>query len=355
MGCLKICSILVPVLAVFGPLGLSRAFDGKYWDLFPAWDVSSMPDLSGKVAIVTGPTVGGIGYESAVEMTAKGAQVILAGRSASKGKEALEELLKRVPNAKVEFMKLDLGSMQSVKEFAAEFAAKSLPLHILMNNAGVMANPFTLTVDGLESQFGTNHIGHFLLTKLLLPHLEASAPSRVVTVSSAAAFIPEMLKMFEIRGIVDAAPAADFDKLGADYEASYSPVKAYGRSKLANVLFTRALARRLEGKSVYANVCHPGGIHTNLARHVQADADASIGEMANLLFSVLQQTVMFAAPRGAVTQLYLATSPEIESKDIRGQYYRPQALHETPKILNLRAGGKTVVFVREACAGVLVA
>eukprot|EP00434_Breviolum_minutum_P037963 symbB.v1.2.033662.t1/scaffold4214.1/size43011/4 len=328
MGYLKVFSFVVPVLAVLGTVGLSVAFDGRFWDLFPGWDVPSMPDLTGKVAIITGPTVGGIGYESAVEMTAKGAQVILAGRSEGKGKEALEELLKRVPNAKAEFMKLDLGSMQSVKDFAAKFAAKSIPLHILLNNAGVMANPFTLTVDGLESQFGTNHVGHFLLTKLLLPHLEASAPSRVVTVSSAAAFFPEMMAKAEITGLIDAKPAADFDKVGADYEAAYSPFKAYARSKLANVLFTRALARRMEDKKVYANVCHPGGIHTNLGRHVENDD--SYGSMLQTFFQFAKQTVMFAAPRGAVTQLYLATSPEIESKNIRGQYYRPQALHADP-------------------------
>ncbi|CAK9030058.1 unnamed protein product [Durusdinium trenchii] len=173
MGCLTICSVLVPLLAIVAPIAMSAAFDGRFWDVFPAWDVKDMPDLSGKVAIITGPTVGGIGFESAAEMAKKGAQVILAGRSEAKGNEALKLLLQRIPHAKAEFMKLDLGSLQSVKDFADQFGARNLPLHILLNNAGVMANPFTLTVDGLESQFGTNHIGHFLLTKLLLPHLEA--------------------------------------------------------------------------------------------------------------------------------------------------------------------------------------
>ncbi|CAK8999669.1 unnamed protein product [Durusdinium trenchii] len=200
MGCLTICSVLVPLLAIVAPIAMSAAFDGRFWDVFPAWDVKDMPDLSGKVAIITGPTVGGIGFESAAEMAKKGAQVILAGRSEAKGNEALKLLLQRIPHAKAEFMKLDLGSLQSVKDFADQFGARNLPLHILLNNAGVMANPFTLTVDGLESQFGTNHIGHFLLTKLLLPHLEASAPSRIVTVSSAAAFIPETLKSIEMLG-----------------------------------------------------------------------------------------------------------------------------------------------------------
>ncbi|CAE7623517.1 TIC32, partial [Symbiodinium pilosum] len=228
-------------------------------------------------------------------------------------------------------MKLDLGSLKQVKEFATNFKAKQLPLHILMNSAGVMANPFGLTVDKLESQFATNHLGHFLLTKLLLPELEASAPARVVTVTSAAAFIPEMLAQFERFGLANAAPAVDFDKLGQDYEADYSPFKAYGRSKLANVLFTRALDRRLSGKKIYANTCHPGGIKTNLGRHVQKSTEDSIGQdLTYVLVDYLQQLVMLTPPRGAITQLYLATSPDIEDKGIRGQYYRPQALRRDP-------------------------
>ncbi|CAJ1405066.1 unnamed protein product [Effrenium voratum] len=332
MACLRICAFLVPILAVLGPIGLSAVVDGKFWDLFPAWDVKDMPELSGKVAIVTGPTVRGIGFESAVEMARKGAQVILAGRSEGKGAEAMKELMGRVPNAKAEFMKLDLGSLQSVKDFATQFLAKNLPLHVLMNSAGVMANPFELTVDGYESQFATNHLGHFLLTKLLLPKLEASMPSRVVTVSSAAAFIPEMLAKMEFTGLVDSAPSVDFEHLGEDYKDSYSPFKAYGRSKLANVLFTRALARRLKDKQIFANVCHPGGIHTNLAKHVLKESEQSFGQMASVFQSNLQELIFLSPLRGAVTQLYLATSPEIESQNIRGQYYRPQAMSgDSPK------------------------
>mmetsp|Transcript_23595 Transcript_23595/g.44564 ORF Transcript_23595/g.44564 Transcript_23595/m.44564 type:complete len:355 (+) Transcript_23595:41-1105(+) len=330
MGLLRICAVLVPLMAVLGPIGLSAALDGFVWDYFAMWDVSEIPDLTGKVAIVTGPTVNGIGFESAVEMAAKGAQVVLAGRSESKGQEALEALKQRVPNAKAEFMKLDLGSLEQVKEFAMNFKSKGLPLHILMNSAGVMANPFTLTVDKFESQFATNHLGHFLLTKLLLPELEASAPSRVVTVTSAASFIPEMLAKLEAFGLVDASPAIDFEKLGQDYEASYSPFKAYGRSKLANVLFTRALNRRLSDKKIYANTCHPGGIKTNLGRHVQKSAADSMGQGWSGYLEQLQQLVLLTPPRGAVTQLYLATSPDIESKNIRGEYYRPQAMRADP-------------------------
>ncbi|OLP97088.1 putative Xaa-Pro aminopeptidase P [Symbiodinium microadriaticum] len=196
---LRPCALACAALPVAQALPTrSAAFDGKFWDLLTTWDVTDIPDLSGKVAIVTGPTVNGIGFESTVEMSRKGAQVILAGRSEGKGQEALKELLRRVPDAKADFMKLDLSSLKQVKEFAMNFKAKRLPLHILMNNAGIMANPFSLTVDKLESQFATNHLGHFLLTKLLLPELEASAPARVVTVTSAAAHFPEMMAKLEM-------------------------------------------------------------------------------------------------------------------------------------------------------------
>eukprot|EP00932_Pfiesteria_piscicida_P010957 SRR837773.22000.p1 GENE.SRR837773.22000~~SRR837773.22000.p1 ORF type:complete len:366 (-),score=106.04 SRR837773.22000:106-1170(-) len=327
MGCLRCCSILVAVVAVLGPIGISALFDGRVWDLLPGWRPADMPDLTGKVAVVTGPTVNGIGFESCVEMARKGAHVVLAGRSKSKGDEAMRILRERVPAAKAEFMELDLASLASVAAFAEAFKAKGLPLHVLMNNAGVMANPFTLTKDGFESQFGTNHLGHFLLTKLLLPLLEKSAPSRIVTVSSAAAFIPEYMKMAEGYGFGKTGVALDFDHFGEDCKANYTEFGAYGRSKLANVLFTQALARRLEGKKVYANVCHPGGIRTNLGKHVEAKSLVDYGHGAVLAMQVLKESVLLHPPQGAVTQLYLATSPDIEANDIRGQYYRPQAMH----------------------------
>lgn len=332
MGCLRCCAFLVPAIAILGPLAGSVIVDGYVWDLLPGWRVVDMPALAGKVAIVTGPTINGIGFESAVEMARKGAHVILAGRSQPKGNEAMLLLFERVPTAKAEFMILDLASLKSVRAFASNFAAKGLPLHILINNAGIMANPFALTEDNLESQFATNHLGHFLLTKQLLPLLEQSAPSRIVTVSSAAAFVPEFYAKLGALGLVDAAPAADFDHLGPDYEATYQPFAAYGRSKLANVLFTRALARRLEGKEVYANVCHPGGIKTNLAKHVKQNARTiagRLGELTDAMYDVLSM-LLLSPSQGAVTQLFLATAAEVESKDIRGQYYRPQASAGSP-------------------------
>lgn len=299
---------------------ISLVSDGAAWDLFAGWNVEDMPDLSGKVAIVTGPTINGIGYESALALSRKGAHVILAGRSRSKGEAALAELQAKVPNASAEFMQLDLGSLSSVRDFATEFGSRSL--HILMNNAGVMNNPYTLTADGLESQFATNHLGHYFLTTLLLPRLEASAPSRVVTTSSAAAFMPGLMAMAP-EAILDSKPARDFERFGADYEASYHPVKAYARSKLANVLFAKALDRRLAGKQVYSNAVNPGGIQTNLFRHTKAD----LGSLLSAGMELFMSLVCFTPDRGAVTQLYLATALDIESQNIRGRYYQPQALH----------------------------
>jgi len=219
-------------------------------------------------------------------------------------------------------MALDLGSMQSVKAFAAAFLQRSLPLHVLLNSAGVMANPFTLTTDGIESQFGTNHIGHYLLTKLLLPVLEKSAPSRVISVSSAAAFIPEGFP------IASFGTGVNFTDIYADSKSRYEPWNAYGRSKLANVLFASALDKRVAGKRIYVNSCHPGGIKTNLGRHLEAD----MSERVLTFMKSFQDYVMMTPNQGALTQLYLATSPEIEEKEIRGQYFYPQArLIQPPK------------------------
>jgi len=289
-----------------------------------------MPDLSGKVAIVTGPTIGGIGHQSAIELARKGAHVILAGRNPKKGEAALAELLQELPGAKAEVMELDLASLRSVKAFATAFKAKHSKLNILMNNAGVMANPFTLTVDGFESQFATNHLGHFLLTKLLMPELEAAAPSRVVTTSSAAATGGGAIAYLGPEWLIDGKPIIDFDHVGKDYEASYDSKKAYMRSKLANVLFAKGLDRRLQGKKVYSNSCNPGGIQTNLQVHVKND----MSSFAASLFDAFLASVGLPLKSGALTQLYLATAPAIEEQDIRGAFFAPQALRRGDPMLS---------------------
>eukprot|EP00928_Gymnodinium_smaydae_P050758 TRINITY_DN34321_c0_g1_i1.p1 TRINITY_DN34321_c0_g1~~TRINITY_DN34321_c0_g1_i1.p1 ORF type:complete len:354 (-),score=48.61 TRINITY_DN34321_c0_g1_i1:39-1100(-) len=329
MGCMKCCAIFIPCFAIVFPMLHSLAFNGWMNDYFPSpgWTVDQMPDMSGKVAIVTGPTIKGIGYESCVELAKKGAHVILAGRSQSKGEAALQALKERAPAAKAEFMILDLGDLKSVKAFANAFIEKGIGLHILLNNAGIMANPFTLTADGIESQFGTNHVGHFLLTELLLPVLEKSAPSRVVSVSSAAAFAPDGFPPV----MKKSKYGLNFSDVFADSKPRYSPFAAYGRSKLANVLFASGFARRLADKKVFVNSCHPGGIQTNLGRHIEANLLKKIGDLFTQAFSFyVNNFVLMTASQGAVTQLYLATSPDIETQNIRGKYYYPQARPMAP-------------------------
>ncbi|KAG0742217.1 hypothetical protein G6F62_008043 [Rhizopus arrhizus] len=273
------------------------------------YSFESIPDLTGKVAIVTGSNTG-IGKICALEMAKKGCTVILACRNEEKTIKVVEEIKTATKNEKIEFIKLDLMSLASVKQFAQEFKAKYQELHILINNAGVLMCPFGLSEDGIETQFATNHVAHHYLTMLLLPVLEKSTPSRIVTVSSL-------------------AHALTFSKLNLD---SISDPKAYDRgtqyskSKICNILFTRELAKRLETKGItnlYVNCNHPGAISSDLYRHLY---DPKVGIMAwlNRLFFISEED-------GALTQLYLATSPEVEEKGIRGQYYVPFGVLGTPR------------------------
>ncbi len=208
-------------------------------------------DLSGRVYIVTGANSGS-GFATAKQLAAQGAQVVGACRRVNAGKEAFagENNLR----GSVEIMELDLASLASVRRFAQVFRAKYDRLDGLVNNAGVMATPQGKTEDGFETQFGINHLGHFLLTELLLDTLKASAPSRIVCVSSMA--------HAEMRGIVG---EIDFDDLNFE-KREYSPYAAYAQSKLANVLHAVDLARRLEGTGVSAFSVHPGWIRSNLAK-----------------------------------------------------------------------------------------
>eukprot|EP00854_Cymbomonas_tetramitiformis_P023569 gene23569-28543_t len=211
----------------------------------PRFSLEDMPALAGKVAIVTGSNTG-IGKETARELARKGAYVIVACRSKTKGLAAVKEI-EQETGGRVEFVSLDLASFSSIRQFAEDISTRGLPVHLLVNNAGVMACPFGLTEEDIEMQFGVNHVGHHLLTKLLLPLLENSAPSRIVTVSSAASFIPEYLE----------GQAFNLTDVFASHEERYVPMAAYGRSKLANVLFTLELNKRLAGKKVFANALHP--------------------------------------------------------------------------------------------------
>ncbi|SFB90756.1 short chain dehydrogenase [Nocardioides terrae] len=219
------------------------------------WTPEQMPDQTGRTAVVTGPTVGGLGYHTALELLRRGARVVLAGRSADKLAEARSALLREVPAGAVEQLVLDLTSLAAVRAAAAEAAGLGA-IDLLVNNAGVMAPSYSRTVDGLEVQLATNHFGPFLLTGLLLPQLVKSGDGRVVTVASLAHRLARSAPLGEPR----AEPRR------------YGPVgtwQVYAQSKLANLLFTYELDRRLRaaGLPVKALAAHPGIATTRLVRN----------------------------------------------------------------------------------------
>lgn len=265
-----------------------------------------IPDLTGKTAIITGSNTG-IGKVCAIQMAKKGCTVILACRNEQKTKVVVDEIKAETGNENVEFIQLDLMSLASVTKFADEFKARHSQLHILLNNAGVMICPFGLSEDGIETQFATNHVAHYYLTMLLLPILEASGPSRIVTVSSIGHRIP--FKKLNLESISD--------------PAKYNKIVHYGKSKTCNILFTRELSKRLEAKkaNVYCNTLHPGGVRSELSRHIVSPSS---------IFESIYNWFLIPTEDGALTQLYLATSPEVEEKNIKGQYYVPYASPSSP-------------------------
>lgn len=251
--------------------------------------------IDGKVAIVTGCNTG-IGKETALELARRGARLYMACRDAARCEAARLEIIERTQNPNVFNRTLDLASMSSVRQFAERFLAEEPRLDILVNNAGVMATPRKLTADGFEQQFGINHLGHFLLTNLLLERLKSSAPSRIVVISSAAYIFGKINKT---------------DLMG---EKSYSKFfGAYAQSKLANILFTRKLADILNGTGVTANCLHPGIVRTELMRY------NTCPKTWNVLKTVIN--VFIRSPKaGAQTSIFLALDPKMECKS-GGFYY----------------------------------
>jgi retinol dehydrogenase 12 len=205
--------------------------------------------IDGKVVIITGAN-SGIGKETAIDLARRGGKVYIACRDTKRGEDALSDIKDKSGSVNVHFLQLDLASMASIHEFSKKFHELEAQLHVLINNAGVMACPKAMTKDGFEMQIGTNHMGHFLLTNLLLDLLKQTAPSRVINVSS----------LFHWYGRIN--------KDDLNSEKSYWRWIAYGQSKIANILFTRELARRLEGTGVTANSLHPGAVRTELMRDV---------------------------------------------------------------------------------------
>ena len=208
--------------------------------------------LAGKTVIITGANTG-IGKETAIDMAKRQARVIMACRSVERGEKAAEEVRRASGSSNVVFQQLDLASLTSVRRFCERVLKEEPRIDILINNAGIMACPYWKTEDGFEMQFGVNHLGHFLLTNLLLDRLKEAPAARIVNVSSSG---------------YKFAKCINFDDININSEQSYNPWQAYCQSKLANILFTRSLAKRLEGTNVFTNCLHPGVIRTELGRHM---------------------------------------------------------------------------------------
>jgi NAD(P)-dependent dehydrogenase (short-subunit alcohol dehydrogenase family) len=266
------------------------------------WTADNIPDLTGKVIIVTGAN-SGIGFEAAREFAHKGATTILACRSMEKGQSALAKIQDEDPGAKAEVMCLDLASLDSIREFAANFKAKYDRLDVLLNNAGIMMVPYRQTEDGFETQLGINHLGHFALTGLLMDVLEKTPGSRVVNISSGGHRMGTM----------------DFDNLLFNGGKGYSRTGAYGRSKLSNLLFTYELERRIEanGGNPIAVAAHPGLSATHLADHFMG------GRMKGLIHAFMKLMAQ-SASMGALPGIRAAIDPDVKG----GQYYGPDGPRE---------------------------
>ncbi len=247
--------------------------------------------MAGKVCVITGAS-SGIGRATARRLAEMGATVVLVCRNKDRGERALEEVKGRSGSESVELLLADFASFDSVRTLAEEFKATHDRLHVLVNNAGVVRLRHTQTADGLETTFQVNYLSHFLLTNLLLDLLKKSAPSRVVNVSSAAHFGGHIR----------------LDNLGL--ERGYGVWKAYSQSKLAQVLFTHALARRLEGTGVTVNCLHPGAVATNMW-------GSPLGPLSFL--GKASRLVLISTEKGAATPVYLASSPEVEG--VTGKYF----------------------------------
>jgi NAD(P)-dependent dehydrogenase (short-subunit alcohol dehydrogenase family) len=251
-----------------------------------------MPNLSGKTVLVTGAT-SGIGLEASVELAKRGATVVLVGRAEKKGKAAQADVVARSGSQKVELLLCDFSSQRQIRKLASDYRAKHNRLDILINNAGTVSDTRVLTEDGIEQTFAVNHLGYFLLTNLLLDLVQKSAPARIVNVASIG------------------HRHADIDFENLHYEkGGYFIMKAYGRSKLANVLFTAELGRRLQGKGVTVNCLHPGAVATPIWQ---------LAPWYSQPILAIAKFFMLSPAEGGSRIVYLATSDEV--KDVSGEYF----------------------------------
>ncbi|XP_076165038.1 retinol dehydrogenase 13 [Ptiloglossa arizonensis] len=251
--------------------------------------------LTGKVAIVTGSNTG-IGKGTVYELAKRDAKVIMACRDMEKCEEARTEIVMTTQNKYVYCRKCDLASQESIKNFVKQFKQEHSQLHILINNAGVMRCPKSYTKEGIEMQFGVNHIGHFLLTNLLLDVLKDSAPSRIINISSVA-YKRGKIKLKDLNST-----------------ENYNAIEAYSQSKLANILFTRELANRLKGTGVTVNAVHPGIVNTEISRYVSAEQNF----FSKTIVKSLTWFFIKSPAKGSQTVIFAALDPSLS--DVTGAY-----------------------------------
>lgn len=266
------------------------------------WTADNIPDLTGKTIIVTGGS-SGLGYESVKVLANKGAKVVIASRTMAHMENARNLILAENPSAKIKVMELDLGKLDSIRKFASLFKEEFNQLDILMNNAGIMTVPYEDIKSGKASQMSTNHFGHFALTGFLLDIIKATHNSRVVSTSSLAYKQGKM----------------DFGNLLFESKNGYSPMKAYGRSKLANLLFTFELQKCFQANKInsMAVAAHPGLSLTNLGRHVDQKIQFKI-------FGPLLKLIVQTAEMGALPQIRAAVDPDVNG----GDYFGPDGAFE---------------------------
>ena len=266
------------------------------------WTMDEVPSLEGKKFVITGAN-SGIGFETARACATHGAHIILACRDEEKGERAIAQLKQSQIRGEVENMKLDLNSLSSIREFSNNLLDHYENIDGLVNNAGIMMNPYQLTEDGFESQFGINHLGHFALTGLLMPALLSTPNARIVNVSSGAHSMGTM----------------DFDNLMFEGGKNYTRVASYGRSKLANLLFTKGLQARLTkiSSDTIATSAHPGWASTNLGKQSHP--------LAGAIISIFGKLLAQSATMGALPTLRALLDPEA----IEGDYYGPDGFRES--------------------------
>lgn len=270
-----------------------------------------MPTMEGKICLITGGT-NGIGKSTALALAKMGATVVIVGRNAPKTAQVVEEIRAASGNQNVDSLLADLSSQQDVRRLADAFKSHYPHLHVLLNNAGAAIRQRQLSVDGLEMTFALNHLAPFLLTNLLLDTLKASAPARIINVSSNA-HTPGKI---------------EFDNLQSERAYGF---KTYGNSKLANILFTVELARRLAGTGVTVNALHPGLVATGFGKNT--------GGVIAALFGIIAPLVALSPAKGAATSIYLASSPSMDG--ITGKYfYRSKVIPAAPQATDMAVAGK---------------